>query len=1559
MIGDNGFVQFISSASGAVGNATQIAAGNFDATTRMIDPATDYNDGGADNIITGADRDIVIGGTAGDVIASGAGNDLVFGDHGKIEAIGNNFIDVGLLPLNQTQFNDVFSFMSIATTAGDGGGDDIIYAQAGDDVVIGGQGGDQMFGADGDDDLIGGHNVDLNIGANPDGNFDEQADGGDDIDGGVGYDVILGDNGFVIRRDSGSSSPQFQEHSGPIYGEGGDGTVTGDDRVIGPDGETLVVFDPLGAANPDEEAVVARFITVYDHSDDADDAEHGDDYIAGGAEDDMIFGQLGNDIIQGDGTIDFGGSDTGDNATARLSDRRDDDTNAPISVFRDADGYLVDNKVSADDWAGSGRDGADYIEGGGENDLIFGNLGQDDIVGGSSTMFGLDGGEELRPDGEDLIFGGSGTEIDRNNDASATHGRDADAIAGDNADIYRLVSTTGAYLSFAYDDGYGEQIVVRSVKLIDYTSGGSLFDDDDEPDNGAADEIHGETGDDVIYGMSGNDILYGDAQDDDLIGGWGHDWVSGGTGQDGILGDDGRIYTSRNDSNAEALYGVDGIAAEDLDREITTPGRAQVAIVNVSNALKKEVNITPYYYDVLQNTTPLADAEDADDILFGGWDDDFIHGGFGDDAISGAEAAAETFVVVLDENRNFVLPDGAPISTGWNRPSNPGDGLLFEAVRGGEFGAYDEIDPRRDILATTGEAFILNFSPDDGRPLGQTDVAGNPVFTDGNDTLFGDLGNDWIVGGTGNDTGWGGYGNDLIDMDDRPETADTTDTHPSYEDRAFGGAGRDYLIANTGGDRLIDWTGEFNSYITPFAPFGLATVSRSPSPGVQDFLYDLSRSQGADDTRAGDTDITALDRNGEPEGEIGLVIQKDSDWQNQTGAPDDPQPGNIAGGPRDVLRSASFNSNGGGGNNNNQVDDGTLNAQGFLADSGSWNTSGGRLTVAPEQRGADAVSIWNVGEYLPSYYEITAEIIAEKPINGYKSNAYVIFDYQSPTDFKFAGINISNDKLEIGYRDATGWHVLEQDNAKLRPDRKYDIKVAINGLAVTVLVDNKDVFSLSFEPRIVDGFAYGLNNGFAGLGANNSKASLDNIQLLVLPPDIEPVADEDFNDAGTGFFGETTGNWQTSGGVLTGASDDSTPALALAPLEAGANYVVRLEAEVDRTTGGALVFDYYSQSDYKFVRLSDGGDVEIGYMTASGAVVTEAVSGPLLTPPGSDPDFAKLRITMVAGTVDVTVDGQAVVAEIFFGVTSDGRVGLMSEGTARFGSATLLTNDPLYLDTLLAPSVGSDAIDSLTYDDIALVREEVIARLETAYDLSEEEVALLRGTEIRIEDLDDAIVGRTEEDDTVIVLDTNAAGHGWFVDTTPQDDIEFADGVTTDGIDLISVLSHEFAHILGREHGDDALMSTYIEEGERLIGEGGVVEQTVQTTGVEEPLVEEQVQVVDTPIVSTTAERPTLEEVISAINSSEIVIDVKKGKNRQPPSAYYVYDDETDSFIATDTAPDSSPNPNAAYQLLDNDGSVFAYIDRDGALWTIDDLDENPIGVADPEPDDWIYHGRT
>ena len=145
-------------------------------------------------------------------------------------------------------------------------------------------------------------------------------------------------------------------------------------------------------------------------------------------------------------------------------------------------------------------------------------------------------------------------------------------------------------------------------------------------------------------------------------------------------------------------------------------------------------------------------------------------------------------------------------------------------------------------------------------------------------------------------------------------------------------------------------------------------------------------------------------------------------------------------GPRDVLRSATF-------------ENGSQDSDGFAADSGVWSVENGVLKVEPTVLGGDAVSVFHVNQYLPTYFEITAIINGGKPTAGYKSNAYAIFDYQSEYDFKFAGVNVSIDKIQIGYRDAEGWHVVSQTPDRLKPNRNYSIRIALNGTTVTAVVN--------------------------------------------------------------------------------------------------------------------------------------------------------------------------------------------------------------------------------------------------------------------------------------------------------------------------------------------------------------------------------------------------------------------------------------------------------------------------------------------------------------------------
>jgi hypothetical protein len=580
--------------------------------------------------------------------------------------------------------------------------------------------------------------------------------------------------------------------------------------------------------------------------------------------------------------------------------------------------------------------------------------------------------------------------------------------------------------------------------------------------------------------------------------------------------------------------------------------------------------------------------------------------------------------------------------------------------------------------------FFLNFDPAQGvlRPGtagdGKKIVATPEVYDDGNDVIFGDLGNDWLVGGTGRDHLYGGWGNDLMNVDDdhrtNSEANDMPDTHATYEDLAYGGAGRDVLIANTGGDRLIDWVGEFNSYLVPFAPYGAATISRTLQPQLPEFLYALSLSDGIDPTRAADGTGGDAARNGEPFGELGVVRQKDFAWHDQTGAPDDPQAGNIPGGKRDVLRTATF-------------DD--AEAQTFYVDRGTFTVSGGQYQVAPENLGGDALAVFNVDKYIPNYFEMLATIKAVKPVAGFNANAYLVFDYQSATDFKFAGINISTSKLEMGYHDATGWHVVVQTpyTGALKADTSYNVLLALNGNTATMVVENRVTMTHTFAPRIdVDGWQSFLNEGMVGLGANNAKGAIDNVVVQRLAP-------ETTLEHSVTFSGDTGSLFPSSDWVEDDEHYVGTDSIALVNLEdlgaesIGAGYFLDLSATLKTGAQGGFVFDWYGPKDYKFVAVDvDNDQVVLGHSTARSGRVIDAVWNSIIEL-SSNTDYT-LNATLMGTTVSVTLgyqnnEGNDVIQNAlsyaFNALVTDGQFGLLAyDGSASFDSFTVKTDDPAF-----------------------------------------------------------------------------------------------------------------------------------------------------------------------------------------------------------------------------------------------------------------------------------------
>jgi Ca2+-binding RTX toxin-like protein len=1273
-----------------------------------------YGDNARDVIMGGTDADELYGdtGSEGDGVQSANGNDLMFGDHGRLYPQFSRFMDAnGNLVVASGIYSRNFFAIDIGAVAGGEG--DRMWGEEGADIMLGQQGDDRMWGGSGDDDMTGGHNVS--------GGADELALAGeirvviqgdafnDVMDGGSGNDAMAGDNATIWRRGD-SIDPRFRTLAGStIY------TTT----------EDTIQVNVTATHRADPAGTVGRDITLRDHADGTAALLFGRDAMAGGADRDTMFGQLGNDLMQGDGGI---------------RDEKNDTWTRSLYDVDVADTGGGTDQLLKFDVPEAATDGDDYLEGNGGNDLMYGGLGQDDMIGGSSDLFGLTS-RALRPDGSDTMYGGAGLRLIRLDtgdiEGSSDHARDSDQMVGDNATVYRLVSVnngTTALLAFNYDNYGATKIVVRGVKLLDYTLGGPDYDAASQAnDRGAGDYIRGEAGNDFIHGMSGSDILFGDAHDDDLIGGYGHDWISGGTGQDGVIGDDGIIRTSRNSGDyGEPLYGIAALLKSDpnikdsngnvLNEVISTPGGIQTATINVAGQLTKSVDLTPLSVD--PDWAALDDefgygalgsqggAPFADDIIYGGLDSDWLHGGSGDDAISGAEGLTVFFDAAAAARPQFFgpVPASRP-SLGTDDAStvNPGNVLRFNAVdedgwktqnrqRAGEFALYDEYDPLRGIRVSTpdgwsgelvksgpGFEFILNFNPAEGvlRPSEVVPTNGNKSITvpavndDGDDRIFGGTGNDWLVGGTGKDAVYGGWGNDLMNVDDDHRTNgglnDQPDTHSTYEDRAYGGAGRDILIANTGGDRLIDWVGEFNSYLVPFAPFGMATVSRTLQPQLPEFLYALSRSHGADPTIVADGNGTA-ERNGEPFGELGLVLQKDFAWQDQTGAPADPQAGNIPGGKRDVLRSADFN-------------DGQ--AQGFVPESGKWTITSGKYEISPlaSTGTTDALSLFNADAVLPTYFEVAATINAVKPTSGFKANAYIVFDYLSPTSFKFAGLNLSTNKIEIGERTASGWQVRSSINLMMKAGTDYNVLLAVNGNAVMFVVDNKYSVSHAFAPRRdADGFEYAIRDGMVGLGGDNARARIDNVRVQVIPPAITYTATDLFDGAASTLLAGNGGTWSVVDGRFVGVPAAGAPAaIASNGIAVGVNSLLQLDTVVRTAAVGGIVFDMYSPTDFKWAAVSVATQqVLIGHYTAKGGWVVDAAVTRTLS---AGADHA-LGVTLKGPTASVTLGGQVVLSKVFNSTVVDGAAGVFSRsGSASFDRFGLSTDDARY-----AEASGSSAV---------------------------------------------------------------------------------------------------------------------------------------------------------------------------------------------------------------------------------------------------------------------------
>ena len=353
-----------------------------------------------------------------------------------------------------------------------------------------------------------------------------------------------------------------------VFGEGGDDVIfggRGNDRLFGNGGADRL-YGGIG--------------------DDQLRGGEGDDRLSGGfGADSALDGEVGNDFVRGDATIDAiqnsgGGTDTLSYATGvtpGFFNRPGDPYFFPdFSVYENfpestpGRGAYVDLATGRGD-NGRAPDGGGFDEdvAGAEFEVIVGTPFTDYIVGTAQTQTFYGGGGAdviLGKGGSDQVFGGAegdycesplGTvlsECEFSDDAEEVEPRDPGTLsvgemapqAGEPAALFLSGSDAGESLVASYSDpaGPGVQVVL--------SADGSPIESlalDEPPDSLVA---AGLAGDDtlvaagfppatsvILLGGGGEDHLTGGAGEDALVDGGGPDTVDGGSGDDAVTNNEG------------------------------------------------------------------------------------------------------------------------------------------------------------------------------------------------------------------------------------------------------------------------------------------------------------------------------------------------------------------------------------------------------------------------------------------------------------------------------------------------------------------------------------------------------------------------------------------------------------------------------------------------------------------------------------------------------------------------------------------------------------------------------------------------------------------------------------------------------------------------------------------------------------------------------------------------------------------------------------------------------------------------------------------------------------
>ncbi|MAT15181.1 MAG: hypothetical protein CMJ46_07930 [Planctomyces sp.] len=307
---------------------------------------------------------------------------------------------------------------------------------------------------------------------------------------------------------------------------------------------------------------------------------------------------------------------------------------------------------------------------------------------------------------------------------------------------------------------------------------------------------------------------------------------------------------------------------------------------------------------------------------------------------------------------------------------------------------------------------------------------------------------------------------------------------------------------------------------------------------------------------------------------------------------------------------------------------------------------------------------------MPNNYEMSAVVTSISGANRW-FDGFLIFDYESENDFKYAGMFTGQNQWVIGHFQGDWGNRFAQEDLD-----DVGLKINANTPNLLHLTINDNVAELRVDGilTVAAAFPDGIHNGTVGVAALNAVTSFDNLKVDVEIPHGKPLPlphDDSFNEGTADQFHYTKADrWAVvnpMGAHLlrVNTSNGGGNGIAYLPIDNPESKEIVISADVrsNPTTNGwnngLLIFDYKNEQDFKYAGFFTGQNQWVmghyqGDWNSHSNVVDWDESGRSI----EFKQFYHLELRLKGHAAMLSVDGEQVLVSGFHRNIPKGPVGL-------------------------------------------------------------------------------------------------------------------------------------------------------------------------------------------------------------------------------------------------------------------------------------------------------------